>query len=84
MAEVWVAHQVLEKGLSDRLSGADPEPLRSSVPRYHLTVHILGGLPVKSRQKQRSEYCWYLCNLMYATGCSHGPPVIGSAELCFT
>lgn len=84
VAEVWVAHQFLEKGLSDGLSGADPEPLRSSAPRYHLTVHILGGLPVKSRQTQRREYCWYRCKLMYATGCSHGPPVKGSAELGLT
>lgn len=83
VAEVWVAHQFLEKGLSDRLSGADPEPLRSSVPRHHLTVHILGVLPVKSRQKQQSKYCWYLCNFMYAIGCSHGPLVKGNAEFCY-
>lgn len=81
MAEVCVAHQFLEKGLSDRLSGANPKPLRSTVPRYHLAVHILGGLPVKSRQKQWSKYCWYLCNLMYAIGCSHRQLVKGRVLL---
>lgn len=50
VAEVWVAPQLLEKGLSDGLSGVDPEPLGGSVPRYHLTVHILGGLPVKDKK----------------------------------
>lgn len=59
MAEVWVAPQFLEKWLSDGLSGADPEPLGSSVPRYHLTVHILGGLPVRDK----NDSCWYLCDL---------------------
>lgn len=49
VAEVWVAPQFLEKGLSEGLSGADPEPLGSSVPGYHLAVHILGGLPVKAQ-----------------------------------
>lgn len=49
VAEIWVAHQLLEEGLSDRFSGAGPEPLRSSVPGYDLTVHILGGLPVQTK-----------------------------------
>lgn len=55
VAEVWVAQQFLEKGLSDGLSGADPEPLRSSVPGYYLTVHILGGLPVQPGQKKKTS-----------------------------
>lgn len=49
VAEVWVPRQFLEKGLSDGLPGVDPQPLWSSVPGYHLTVHVLGGLPVEPR-----------------------------------
>lgn len=52
VAEVWVAHQFLEEGLSDWLSGVGPQPLRSSVPGHHLTVHILSGLPVASRKEK--------------------------------
>lgn len=49
VAEFWVAHQFLEEGLPDGLSGAGPELLRSSVPGYDLTVHILDGLPVQTK-----------------------------------
>lgn len=52
VAELWVAHQFLEKGLSDWLSGVGPQPLGGSVPGNHLAVYILSGLPVASREKQ--------------------------------
>lgn len=51
VAEVRVGHQFLKEGLSDWLSGVDPQPLRSSVPGHHLTVHILSGLPVGSSKQ---------------------------------
>lgn len=60
VAEVWLVFQFLEQRLSDWLSGADPQPLRSSVSGNHLTVHILSGLPVESRKQDRYsfyEYC---------------------------
>lgn len=49
VAQLWVAQQFLEEGLSDWLSGVHPQPLGSSVPGHHLTVQILSGLPVGSR-----------------------------------
>lgn len=51
VAEVRVGHQFLKEGLSDWLSGVDPQPLRSRVPGHHLTVHILRGLPVGSSKQ---------------------------------
>lgn len=76
MAEVWVAHQFLEKGLSDGLSGTDPELLRSRVPRYHLTVHILGGLPAESESNRV-----LLETLKF--DCSRAALIKGNAEFCY-
>lgn len=58
VAEVRVSHQFLEERLSDRLSGVNPQPLRSSVPGYHLAVDISSGLPVgQSKLKRRCSCC---------------------------
>lgn len=51
VAELWVAHQVLEERLSYWLSGVSPQPLWCSIPRNHLTVQVLGGLSVKQINK---------------------------------
>lgn len=47
VAELRLPHQLLEERLPDWLSGVDPQPFRSGIPRNHLTVHILSGLPGK-------------------------------------
>lgn len=57
LAELRVAHQLLEERLSDGFSGVSPEPFRSSIPRNHLAVHIFDGLSVGWNEQEQCCCC---------------------------